>query len=451
MGRIMGPFQERPISNLHISPVGVVPKADGGWRMIMHRSYPKYESINYFIDPEVCSVHYSSFDNVVDMISSLGKGALLGKVDVKSAFRLIPVHPSDFELLGFSIDSLYYVDKCSISCKIWETFANFLQWLTQKRSGLETLDHYLDDFILAGKIGTNNCEKLMSEFDNICTELNIPLAEDKGLGPVSVLTYLGLEIPKPKVEILKQYVQEFLSRKSVLLKELESLVGMINFFGKAIRSSRAFNRRFYDAMSGASEAHHHIRLFSELKDDLHMWAIFLEKFNGISYFPSREWISSDVLELFTDSTGNAELGCGAYFQGRWAFFEWPPKWHSSDIIRDMTFLELVPLVLAIRLWGQDLECKKVLFFIDNYSALVSIVNKQTSKSKRVMKVVTELVLMLMQYNCIFKAKHIESSNNCIADSISRKQWGKFRQLAPEAKEQAEPIPQDFLQMIYSFK
>lgn len=79
----------------------------------------------------------------------------------------------------------------------------------------------------------------MSEFDNICTELNIPLAEDKTLGPVSVLTYLGLEIdtvnmlikiPKPKVEILKQYVQEFLSRKSVLLKELESLVGMFNFF-----------------------------------------------------------------------------------------------------------------------------------------------------------------------------------------------------------------------------
>ncbi|XP_052695666.1 uncharacterized protein LOC128174070 [Crassostrea angulata] len=310
-----------------------------------------------------------------------------------------------------------------------------------------------------GKMGTYNCEKLMSEFDNICTELNIPLAEDKTLGPVSVLTYLGLEIdtvnmlikiPKPKVEILKQYVQEFLSRKSVLLKELESLVGMFNFFGKAIRSSRAFNRRFYDAMSGASEAHHHIRLLSELKDDLHMWAIFLEKFNGISYFPSREWISSDVLELFTDSTGNAELGCGAYFQGRWAFFEWAPKWHSSDIIRDMTFLELVPLVLAIRLWGQDLECKKDLFFIDN-SALVSIVNKQTSKSKRVMKLVRELVLMLMQYNCIFKAKHIESSNNCIADSISRNQWGKFRQLAPEAKEQAEPIPQDFLQMIYSFK
>lgn len=87
----------------------------------------------------------------------------------------------------------------------------------------------------------------MSEFDNICTELNIPLAEDKTLGPVSVLTYLGLEIdtvnmhikiPKRKVEILKQYVREILARKSFLLKELESLVGMFNFFGKVIRSRR---------------------------------------------------------------------------------------------------------------------------------------------------------------------------------------------------------------------
>lgn len=52
-------------------------------------------------------------------ISKLGKGAL----DIKSAFRLVPVNPADFDLLGFSINALYYVEKClptgcSISCKI---------------------------------------------------------------------------------------------------------------------------------------------------------------------------------------------------------------------------------------------------------------------------------------------------------------------------------------------
>ncbi|XP_061175557.1 uncharacterized protein LOC133184484 [Saccostrea echinata] len=166
----------------------------------------------------------------------------------------------------------------------------------------------------------------------MCTELGTPLAEDKTIGPVSVLTFLGLEIdtinmliriPQAKVDILKQIIHDFLARKSVLLKELESLVGMLNFFGKAIRSSRAFNRRFYDAMSGASEAHHHVRLSVELKEDLYVWSKFLEEFNGISYFPDKEWISSDVLKLYTDSAGSAELGCGAYFQGKWVFFQWP--------------------------------------------------------------------------------------------------------------------------------
>lgn len=49
------------------------------------------------------------------------------------------------------------------------------------------------------------------------------------------------------------------------------MVGMFNFFCKGKRSSRAINRRFYDAMSGASEAHHPIELSSELKGYLCIW------------------------------------------------------------------------------------------------------------------------------------------------------------------------------------
>ena len=80
------------------------------------------------------------------MIFKLGKGALLGKMDIKSAFRLVPVNPADFDLLGFAIDGQFYIDKClpmgcSISCKIWETFATFLHWLTESKSGINTLDH----------------------------------------------------------------------------------------------------------------------------------------------------------------------------------------------------------------------------------------------------------------------------------------------------------------------
>lgn len=96
--------------------------------MITHLSYPESGGINFFIDPELCTVQYASCYGVVDMISKLGSGALLGKLDVKGAFRLIPVDPADLNLLGFLIDGLYYVDKCLPmgcyrSCKIF-AFAN---------------------------------------------------------------------------------------------------------------------------------------------------------------------------------------------------------------------------------------------------------------------------------------------------------------------------------------
>ena len=61
-------------------------------------------------------------------------------------------------------------------------------------------------------------------------------------------------------------------------------------------------------------------------------------------------------------------------------------WKDQDIMRDMTFLELIPVVLAIEIWGSELKNKKVLFHVDNLS-LVTIINKQSCKSKRVMELI----------------------------------------------------------------
>ena len=59
LGRIAGPFQNWPISNLRCSPIGVVPKKTGGWRLIMHLSYPPSNSVNDYIDEQHTAVHYS--------------------------------------------------------------------------------------------------------------------------------------------------------------------------------------------------------------------------------------------------------------------------------------------------------------------------------------------------------------------------------------------------------
>ena len=133
MGRILGPFISPPISNLITSPIGIVRKSDGGWRLITHLSYPSGGSVNDFIDPEICSEQYTSFDTAIEMIRTLGTGVLCSKMDVKSAFRLLPINPSDFHLLGFQFDGKFYLDKClpmgcSVSCATFEKFSTFLDW-----------------------------------------------------------------------------------------------------------------------------------------------------------------------------------------------------------------------------------------------------------------------------------------------------------------------------------
>ena len=68
--------------------------------MILHLSAPLGKSINDHISKENFSLHYASVDDAIHMLSALGKGALMAKVDLKSAFRMVPVWRQDWDLLG---------------------------------------------------------------------------------------------------------------------------------------------------------------------------------------------------------------------------------------------------------------------------------------------------------------------------------------------------------------
>ena len=55
----------------------------------------------------------SLIDDAIRMIVLAGRGALIGKVDIKSAYRIVPMHPSDKpdkHLLGMQWRGKFYVD-----------------------------------------------------------------------------------------------------------------------------------------------------------------------------------------------------------------------------------------------------------------------------------------------------------------------------------------------------
>ena len=189
-----------------------------------------------------------------------------------------------------------------------------------------------------------------------------------------------------------------------------------------------------------------VRLNCEAKADVALWLQFLEDFNGQCYFPDRYWVANDVLQLFTDSSGNPNLGCGTYFDGYWVQFQWPNHWGALPMIKNMALLELVPVVLALFVWAQLLQNKRILLRIDN-SALVSIINKRTSKDKQIMILIRPLVLLTMQYNIQFKALHIQGLHNEISDALSRFQMRRSRSLVPTAALYPMETPQAFLDII----
>ena len=70
-GRILGSFISQPLPNFCSSGLGLIPKHDGGWRIIYHLSAPRGSSINDYIDSSLYSLSYCSIDDAYRIINKL--------------------------------------------------------------------------------------------------------------------------------------------------------------------------------------------------------------------------------------------------------------------------------------------------------------------------------------------------------------------------------------------
>lgn len=200
-GRILGPFSGPPLPNTRLSPLGVVPKKNElgkicRYRQITHLSYPRGgHSINSNIDPQKARVQYQSFDDAIRLCLNNGPGCYLTKTDLKSAFRQLPVHPSDLHLLGIRLDGFWFIDSCipfglSIACKLFKNFSTALHWHVAKIISAAII-HYLDDYLFGGKSHVE-CGQKLQAFMDFCQELGFPVAADKTAGPAQIMVFLGM-------------------------------------------------------------------------------------------------------------------------------------------------------------------------------------------------------------------------------------------------------------------
>lgn len=441
-GRMLGPFPNTVhLPPIHINRVGSVPKGHGSnkRRVITDLSFPMGSSVNDGVDPALCSMAYISVDDVAALVAQLGKGTLLAKVDIESAYRLIPVHPQDRVLQAIEWKGQIYIDPMlpfglRSAPKIFNAVADALSWHLEQ-SGILHILHYLDDYIIIAPPDSPLCQLWLDTLLRECRRLGVPIAGHKTDGPTTCLEYLGividtlrgeLRLSAEKLQRLRDLLREWRNRTSCTRKELESLIGLLNHACKVVRSGRSFLRRMIDLL----HAIHHppnsktpIRLNAGFRADLAWWQEFLVKWNGVSFLhpPSR----LPTIELTTDASGS--WGCGAWHGSDWFQVRWDDRSAPLTIAEK----ELIPIILACEAWGATWYGQRVLCHCDN-EAVVACLRSRSSKQKGIMHLLRCLVFLEAWHQCFLYPTYINTKANHLADDLSRDNAGSFLSKVPWA-------------------
>ena len=287
-GCTAGPFSSSPFENFHVSPIGLVPKKHSDtFRTIFHLSFPKSgnSSINQFIARDDFSFQYITIDNAISAIQGFGSDYFMANTDIESAFRLFPVHPDDWELLGMFWNGFYYFDKGLRSAPfIFNQLSDAIEWILQNDCMISFVCHILDDFRIfeppAPTVHLDSlCQASLSSMILSFKNLNLLISAAKTEGPCKVLQFMGIILDShkmkarllvDKVERIKTALCEFRSKRSTTLKELQSLIGTFNFACKVIPQGRPFVQRMITLTRGVKRPHHHIKVITGFFKDLDM-------------------------------------------------------------------------------------------------------------------------------------------------------------------------------------
>ena len=194
-GRYVGPFDSIPYDNYIQSPIGLVPKAGGKTRLIIHLLYcfkkpdgTTVLSLNTHTLKDKCNIQYHDLDRVLQTCFILNEteNIYFSKTNVQIAFRILPLKPSCFCWLAMKAEkpltgkTVFFIEKClpfgaSISCSHFQRFSNALRHIFEHKTGCTmVVTNYLDDFLFVEN-SEAKCNELVRIFLQICKEIGVLL------------------------------------------------------------------------------------------------------------------------------------------------------------------------------------------------------------------------------------------------------------------------------------
>ena len=122
------------------------------------------------------------------------------------------------------------------------------------------------------------------------------------------------------------------------------------------------------------------------------------------------------------------------------------KWTESAQQQPIAAKEVIPIVVAVALWGQGWTRRRILCYCDNQSA-VAVIHSRYSRHPLMASLLRCLFFFEAKYNCTLTATHIPGVLNDRADHLSRNRSDLFLSKVAEANPSVTSMPLPLMELL----
>ena len=401
--------------------------------MILNLSHPfEKGSVNHSINKDVYAgksveLTYPTVDDLIKIIQEIKRKypeeeVLIMKRDLKAAYRQMWMDPGDIHLLGYKIGKFYYFDvtlsmgskSSALCCQKSTDMVMFIY----RKNGYHGIN-YLDDLGSAER--ESLARQAFQRLGEILDKINITEAAQKAVAPTQEASFLGvgfntvngtIHITSERLQEIKKILKSWRNKKVATIRELQQLLGKLNFICNTVRAGRIFVSRLINSLKSFPNKGKH-PLSKELRKDVEWWIRYVNTFDGVNFMADMQWKPPNT-ELACDACLG---GCGGYRRGKY-FHSRFLKWLCSKKHVSINELETMAIIIALKIWGEELKDKNLLVFCDN-QATVEVINKGRARNNFAQACLREICWISAKNNLVIKVKHRLGVLNTVPDYLSR--------------------------------
>jgi hypothetical protein len=427
-GSLMGPFNGPPFWPwCQVSPLMTRPKRGShSRRVIVDLSFPHNASVNSFTPADTyCGMPFKlrlpSADTLQRRIGEMNCECFLYSCDISRAYRNIPTDPLAWPLCNIQVEGKYYIDTSLSFGARWsaascQRVTDGIKYIMANNG--HTVFNYIDDICGVASTEAEAWEGFLL-LKRTLKSLGLPEAEHKACPPAPSIVWLGIEfdtrsrtmrIPQDKIRETKTLVYSWLSRPTISLKNLRSLLGKLLHVAQCSRPARLFLNRILASYRAGSHLHA-IPIDDEFKRDLQWFNDHLPQCNGL-YMMESTSPSYTVIEC-----DSCLSGCGAIWHDSCHHTTFPHFITAMNL--SICHMEALNCVVSLKLWAEGMKNSTVKLWCDSM-VTVNILLYAKGRDPFLLKCAREIWLLCARYNIKLLPSHVPGSRMTgRADALSR--------------------------------